>query len=132
MLNSGEPSGQRPILTLPNPLLFFQQLKIVFTNRAFLFVVGIYLFAWLALQVTASIIPFYTTFWMGLDSYFLAALLVQGMAIFMMYFVNRISRRLGKQEMFYIGIGTWIIAQLALFFCATRTNRFPLSPLHCC
>jgi GPH family glycoside/pentoside/hexuronide:cation symporter len=97
-------------------LPFFQQLKIVFTNRAFLFVVGIYLFAWLALQVTASIIPFYATFWMGLDSYFLAALLVQGTAIFMMFFVNQISRRLGKQETFYIGIGTWIIAQLALFF----------------
>jgi GPH family glycoside/pentoside/hexuronide:cation symporter len=97
-------------------LTFFQQLKIVFTNRAFLFVVGIYLFAWLALQVTASIIPFYATFWMGLDSYFLAALLVQGTAIFMMFFVNKISRRLGKQETFYIGIGTWIIAQLALFF----------------
>jgi GPH family glycoside/pentoside/hexuronide:cation symporter len=97
-------------------LPFFQQLKIVFANRAFLFVVGIYLFAWLALQVTASIIPFYATFWMGLDSYFLAALLVQGTAIFMMVLVNLISRRLGKQETFYIGIGTWIIAQLALFF----------------
>ena len=97
-------------------LPFLQQLKIVFTNRAFLFVVGIYLFAWLALQVTASIIPFYATFWMGLDSYFLAALLVQGTAIFMMVLVNQISRRLGKQETFYIGIGTWTIAQLALFF----------------
>lgn len=95
---------------------FLQQVKVVFQNRAFLFVVGIYLFAWLALQMTASIIPFYATFWMGLDSYFLAALLVQGTAILMMYFVNRLSRRLGKQEIFYIGIGTWIIAQIALFF----------------
>ncbi|TVP61581.1 MAG: MFS transporter [Leptolyngbya sp. LCM1.Bin17] len=97
-------------------LNLFQQIKIVFSNRAFLFVVGLYLFAWLALQMTASIIPFYATFWMGLDSYFLAALLVQGTAIFMMYFVNRLSRRLGKQEIFYIGIGTWVIAQIALFF----------------
>jgi GPH family glycoside/pentoside/hexuronide:cation symporter len=95
---------------------FPQQVKVVFQNRAFLFVVGIYLFAWLALQMTASIIPFYATFWMGLDSYFLAALLVQGTAILMMYFVNRLSRRLGKQEIFYIGIGTWVIAQIALFF----------------
>lgn len=97
-------------------LPFFQQLRIVFANRAFLFVVGIYLFAWLALQATASIIPFYTTFWMGLDSYFLAALLVQGTAIVMMAAVNLISRRFGKQEAFYIGIGTWIIAQVAIFF----------------
>ncbi|MGB5971727.1 MAG: MFS transporter, partial [Nodosilinea sp.] len=98
------------------PLSFAAQIKVVFANRAFLFVVGIYLFAWLALQMTASIIPFYTTFWMGLDSYFLAALLVQGTAILMMVAVNQLSRRLGKQEAFYIGIGVWIIAQIALFF----------------
>ncbi|MBE9107933.1 MFS transporter [Nodosilinea sp. LEGE 07298] len=97
-------------------LSFPAQIKVVFANRAFLFVVGIYLFAWLALQMTASIIPFYTTFWMGLDSYFLAALLVQGTAILMMVVVNQLSRRLGKQEAFYIGIGVWIIAQIALFF----------------
>lgn len=97
-------------------LPFLQQIKIALSNRAFLFVVGIYLFAWLALQMTASIIPFYATFWMGLDSYFLVALLVQGTAILMMVVVNYLSRRLGKQEVFYIGIGTWIIAQIALFF----------------
>jgi GPH family glycoside/pentoside/hexuronide:cation symporter len=90
--------------------------KIALANRAFLFVVGIYLFAWLALQMTASVIPFYATFWMGLDSYFLAALLVQGTAILMMGVVNALSRRLGKQEVFYIGLGTWVIAQIALFF----------------
>ncbi len=97
-------------------LSFIGQIKIVFANRAFLFVVGIYLFAWLALQMTASIIPFYATFVMGMDSYFLAALLVQGTAILMMVVVNHLSRRLGKQEVFYIGIGTWIIAQIGLFF----------------
>jgi len=97
-------------------LPFFQQLKIVFETRPFLFVVGIYLFAWLALQITASIIPFYATFWMQLDTYFIAALLVQGTAIFMMFFVNQISRRLGKQETFYIGIGLWLVIQMSLFF----------------
>jgi len=95
---------------------FLQQLKIAFSNRAFLYVVGIYLFSWLALQMTASIIPFYATFWMGLDTYFVVALLVQGTAIFMMFFVNQISRRLGKQETFYLGIGLWLGVQLALFF----------------
>ncbi|MBD2232468.1 MFS transporter [Phormidium tenue] len=106
----------QPAETDEAALPFLQQIKVVFSNRAFVFVVGIYLFAWLALQMTASIIPFYATFWMGLDSYFLAALLVQGTAIVMMGVVNYLSRRLGKQEVFYIGIGTWIIAQIALFF----------------
>ncbi|HSM82877.1 MAG TPA: MFS transporter [Nodosilinea sp.] len=106
----------QPAADAEQALPFGQQVKIALSNRAFLFVVGIYLFAWLALQMTASIIPFYATFWMGLDSYFLAALLVQGTAIVMMVVVNQLSRRLGKQEVFYIGIGTWVIAQIALFF----------------
>lgn len=95
---------------------FFEQLRIVFSNKAFLYVVGIYLFAWLALQITASIIPFYTTFWMGLDSYFLPALLVQGTAIVMMLPCNLISRRIGKQGLFYVGIGIWLVVQIGLYF----------------
>lgn len=98
--------------TLP----FFEQLKIAFSNRAFLFIVGIYMFAWLALQATASIIPYYVTFWMKQDTYFLAALLVQGPSIAMMFAVNLISKRVGKQGAFYIGIGSWLVVQIALFF----------------
>jgi len=108
-----QPRDQAP----DSPTLSFpQQVRLVLRNRAFLFVVGIYLFAWLALQMTASIIPFYATFWMGLESYFLAALLVQGSAIVMMYGINRLSQRWGKQEAFTLGLGSWIIAQAALFF----------------
>lgn len=95
---------------------FVQQLRVVLTNRAFVCVVGIYLCAWLALQITASIIPFYTIFWMGLDSYFLPALLVQGTAIVMMLPCNLLSRRLGKKGLFYVGIGSWLLVQLGLFW----------------
>ncbi|MDA0866283.1 MAG: MFS transporter [Cyanobacteria bacterium] len=95
---------------------FLQQFQVAFRNRAFLYVVGIYLFAWLALQITASIIPFYTVFWMGLDSYFLPALLVQGTAIIMMFVCNVISRRIGKKNLFFLGMGVWLIAQIGLFF----------------
>ncbi|MGF1461207.1 MAG: MFS transporter [Leptolyngbyaceae cyanobacterium] len=97
-------------------LPFFEQIRIALQNRAFLYVVGIYLFAWLALQITASIIPFYVTFWMGLDSYFLPALLVQGTAIIMMWPCNLLSRRVGKQGLFFIGTGAWLAVQIGLFF----------------
>ncbi|HEY9875663.1 MAG TPA: MFS transporter, partial [Candidatus Obscuribacterales bacterium] len=40
-------------------LPYFQQLRIVFNNRPFLFVIGIYLFSWLGVQVTATIIPYF-------------------------------------------------------------------------
>ncbi|MEM1253598.1 MAG: MFS transporter [Cyanobacteria bacterium P01_H01_bin.21] len=95
---------------------FLQQLIIVFGNWPFLFVVGIYLFSWLALQITATIIPFYVTFWMGADDYFLAALLVQGTAILMMAVCNLISKRIGKKGLYFLGSGLWILVQIALFF----------------
>lgn len=93
-----------------------QQLKVALRNRAFLYVIGIYLFAWLALQVTASVLPFYVNYWMEQDSYFLAALLVQGIAIPMMFVCNLISKRVGKRGLFFIGAGSWIIVQVGLFF----------------
>ena len=95
------------------PLL--QQFQVVFSNRPFLYVVGIYLFSWLALQVTAAIIPYFVTAWMGLDSYFLAALFVQGPAIVMMFICSAISRRVGKQMLYFIGIGSLLIVQIFLF-----------------
>ena len=100
-------------IALTGPLIY---LIGYFTTWSFLIVIGIYLFAWLALQITASIIPFYATLWMGLDSYFIPALLVQGTAILMMFVVNWISRRVGKQNAFYIGMGLWLLVQIALFF----------------
>lgn len=95
---------------------FLEQIKIVFSNRPFLFVVGIYLFSWLALQITATIIPFYVTFWMGADDYFLAALLVQGTAIIMMVVCNLLAKRIGKKGLYFLGSGIWIVVQIALFF----------------
>ena len=95
---------------------FFQQIKVVFSNRPFLFVVGIYMFSWLALQITATIIPFYVTFWMGADDYFLAALLVQGTAILMMVICNLLAKRIGKKGLYFLGSGIWVVVQIALFF----------------
>ncbi|MDV3352707.1 MFS transporter [Leptothoe sp. ISB3NOV94-8A] len=94
---------------------FLQQIKIVLSNGPFLFVVGIYLFSWLALQITAAIIPFYVTFWMGADDYFLAALLVQGTAILMMFVCNLLAKRIGKKGLYFLGAGVWTMVQIALF-----------------
>lgn len=95
---------------------FIKQVQIVFSNRPFLFVVGIYLFSWLALQITATIIPYYVIFWIGADDYFLAALLVQGIAIFMMFICNVLSKHIGKKGLYFLGSGIWILVQIALFF----------------
>jgi len=95
---------------------FWQQLPVVFSNRPFLYVIGIYLTSWLALQITASIIPFFAVSWIGLDSYFLVALAVQGTAIPMLFLCSLISRRLGKRGLYFLGMGSWIVIQAGLVF----------------
>ena len=94
---------------------FFEQLRVVISNRPFLFVVGIYLFSWLALQITAAIIPFYAKSWMDTDAN-IVALLVQGPSIIMMFVCASLSKRIGKKNLYFLGSGLWIIVQLALFF----------------
>lgn len=95
---------------------FLEQLKIALTNRPFLYVVGIYLFSWLAFQLTAAIIPYFLVNWMRQDSYFIAALLVQGVALVMLFVWNEVSKRYGKRAVYFMGMSLWIIAQGGLFF----------------
>ncbi|QSJ15058.1 MFS transporter [Nostoc sp. UHCC 0702] len=96
----------------------WQQLKIAFSNRAFLFVVGIYLCSWLSVQLTAAIIPYFVISWMRLPQWHfnLVLLTVQGTAMSMLFVWSAISKRVGKQTVYYMGMALWIIAQAGLFF----------------
>jgi GPH family glycoside/pentoside/hexuronide:cation symporter len=95
---------------------FFEQLKIVLTNKPFLYVIGIYLFSWLAFQLTAAIIPYFLINWMRQDSYFTAAIVVQGVALIMLFVWNFVSQRIGKRGVYFMGMSLWIIAEAGLFF----------------
>ena len=99
-------------------LSFGEQLKIVFNNRPFLFVIGIYLFSWCGVQITASIIPYFVVSWMGLPQAVSAqiALAVQATALIMLFVWSRVSERVGKKAVYFMGMGLWIIAQAGLFF----------------
>lgn len=94
-----------------------EQLKVAFANKAFLYVIGIYLCSWLGVQLTASILIYYVVSWMGMDeaSFPLFAIAVQGTALVMLFFWKFVSNRLGKKIVYYLGMIVWIIAQAALF-----------------
>ncbi|WPF88172.1 MFS transporter [Cyanobacterium aponinum AL20118] len=100
----------------PN-LTFKQQLIIVFQNKAFLFVVGIYLCSWLAVQLTASILLFFVVNWMGLSeaSFPKVAIAVQGTALIMLFIWQKISEKLDKKIVYFLGSTIWIMAQIGLF-----------------
>jgi len=96
---------------------FAQQLKIVFANRPFLYVIGIYLTSWLAVQLTASILLYYVVNYMQLkreDSSILA-LAVQGTALLLLFFWRYMSNLIGKKGVFICGSSIWIVAQIGLF-----------------
>lgn len=110
--------GTRERYTTPSQSLpILRQFQVALGNRPYLFVVGIYLFSWLAVQVTASIIPVYIRFWMGLPSTWtgFTILAVQGTALVMLFVWNQVSRRTSKKWVYGLGMGCWLLAQLGLF-----------------
>jgi GPH family glycoside/pentoside/hexuronide:cation symporter len=102
----------------PPSLPIGEQLKIVFSNRPFLFVIGIYLCSWLAVQLTASIIPYFVVNWMRLKESDVPPVLigVQGTALLMLFVWGALSKRWGKKAVYFMGASVWIIAQAGLFF----------------
>jgi GPH family glycoside/pentoside/hexuronide:cation symporter len=102
----------------PSSIPIGEQLKIVFSNRPFLFVIGIYLCSWLAVQLTASIIPYFVVNWMRFKESDVPIVLigVQGTALLMLFVWGPLSKRLGKKAVYFMGMSLWIIAQAGLFF----------------
>ncbi len=98
-------------------LSFSQQLKIVFNNRPFLFVIGIYLCSWLAVQLTASILVYFVVSYMNLkqEQSSLVALAVQGTAMIMLFFWQAMCQKFDKKIVYLMGNSVWIIAQIGLF-----------------
>ncbi|MBE9006262.1 MFS transporter [Fortiea sp. LEGE XX443] len=110
--------AKRIQLEEPPSLPFFEQLKIVFTNRPFLFVIGIYLFSWLGVQITASIIPYFVINCMELKEADVPTVMiaVQGTALIMLFVWSALSKKLGKKLVYFLGMSLWIIAAAGLFF----------------
>ncbi len=102
----------------PEHIPLSEQLRIALSNRPFLFVVGIYLFSWLGVQVTASILPYFVVNWMRLPEaeFPKVAIAVQGTALVMLFVWSAASERFGKKAVYFMGMILWIIAQAGLFF----------------
>jgi GPH family glycoside/pentoside/hexuronide:cation symporter len=98
-------------------LPILEQLRIAFTNKPFLYIIGIYLCSWLAVQLTASILIYFVVSWMGMTeaAFPLVAIAVQGTALIMLFFWRYVSEKVGKKTVYFLGSGIWIIAQAGLF-----------------
>ena len=95
-----------------------EQLKIIFSNKPFLYVIGIYLFSWLAVQVTATVIPYFVVNWMRLKESEVPTVILgfQGTALLVLFLWSALSKRLGKKVVYFMGMSLWIIAEIGVFF----------------
>jgi len=97
-------------------LPFMESVKWTFRNRAFRYVTGIYLLSWLVVQTVSTLIVYYLTYWLRRPEITPLVLLgVQGSAMVWLFIWSAVSRRLGKREVYLIGMTAWIITSLALF-----------------
>lgn len=98
-------------------LPLIKQLKIAFSNRAFLFVIGIYLCSWLAVQLTASILVYFVVSWMGLNEQQSGtiALAVQGTALVMLFVWQALAQFLDKKVIYFLGTMIWMAAEAGLW-----------------
>ncbi len=106
-----------PLPTEEASLTLREQVKTILENRPFLYVIGIYLFSWLSVQLTGSILIYFVVSWMGLPvgEFPKVALAVQGTALVMLFVWKQVSDRYGKKMTYYLGVGIWIIAQIGLW-----------------
>ncbi|MEB3232077.1 MAG: MFS transporter [Leptolyngbyaceae bacterium] len=100
-----------------NSLSLRQQVRIAFSNRPFLLVVGLYLCSWLAAQITVVVMLYFVISWMQAtaDVFATFALTVQGTALLMLFVWSRVSQRVGKRTVYFMGTSAWLIAQIGLF-----------------
>ncbi|MBL1177061.1 MFS transporter [Pantanalinema sp. GBBB05] len=98
-------------------LPYLQQLKIAFSNRPFVYVIGIYLCSWLAVQNTVAVIPYFVKNWMNLtdQDFTKVVIAVQVTGLIMLFVWSAVSKRVGKKAVYFMGMTIWIIAEVGLF-----------------
>lgn len=96
---------------------FWKQIRLAFSNRPFLYVIGIYVCSWLGLQVTAAMLPYFVVNWIGLSEQHFTqmALVIQGTALITMPLWGWLGRKFGKRATYCMGIPLTLIAQAGLF-----------------
>ena len=116
-LNSVEAIASKNLTDNEVSVPFKEQIKVAFANKAFRYVIGIYMCSWLGVQLTASILIYYVVGWMGLDEgqFPQIAIAVQGTALVMLFFWKFVSDKIGKKAVYCLGTIVWIVAQAALF-----------------
>lgn len=108
---------------------FLEGLKIAFQNKAFVYVTLIYLLSWLCIQFVQNNLYLYVQYWIGPEAAEKFPFLIMGVQISTFIFImiwTKVSERVGKKKVYFIGMTFWIVVEIILFFIPRGT----LSPLY--
>ncbi len=96
---------------------FREGLKIAFQNRAFVYVTLIYQLSWLSIQFVQNNLLLYVKYWIGAEAQFgILILAVQFSAFLFLLVWTRVSQRIGKKKVYFLGMAFWVLVAIGLFF----------------
>ena len=97
---------------------FLEGLRIAFRNKAFILVTLIYMLSWLTIQFAQNNMRIYTKDWiqmdMGLFSFLLLAIQLSSFIWVLIW--ARVSDKIGKKNIYYLGAGFFVAALMGLYF----------------
>jgi GPH family glycoside/pentoside/hexuronide:cation symporter len=97
---------------------FLEGFRIALSNRAFILVTVIYMLSWLAIQFAQNNLQIFTKDWIRLDMQLFSFLLlaIQFSSFIWVLIWAKVSERIGKQKVYYLGAGFFVLALMGLFF----------------
>jgi len=101
----------------PKSYNFIERLQIVFSNRPYLLVTGIYLLSWLTLQFIQANLLLYTRYWLQAEDQFTTFVaLIQIVAAVFLPIWTIASTKIGKKGVYIAGASVWLVTLIALYF----------------
>ena len=86
-------------------------------NRTFRYTAAVYLLSWVTVNLVASLLQYYVTWWVRIpDQLEFVLVVVQGVAVACIPLVVLLSGRLGKRGAYIVTAGWWALVMLGLAF----------------
>jgi GPH family glycoside/pentoside/hexuronide:cation symporter len=96
---------------------FWEGLRIVFQNKAFVAVAFIRLLSWLSVQFIQANLLLYVRYWVGGEKHFpILILAIQVSSFLFMLLWNQVSAKIGKKKTYYVGMSFMIAVLFVMFF----------------
>lgn len=118
---------EEKIQVSPDRPKFIESIKAAFSNKPFLYAMGIYLFTIAGLEIGSAMTLYFFRYGLGIAEeaeIFVGIMFITG--IVMIPFWNYVSKKLDKARAFIIGTGLMILTRIALFFFTPDTPVFLL------